>query len=233
MVLEGKITHHGDGMGISVQAMNANIKQIKIHTDNIAHMDIPGYQSKKPILTSFVEYLGANAVDSVVNTEVGRLRNTGNPLDLAINDKGYFQRLSQNGRIELTRDGRMALDKEGYLRSVDNKFILSDAGLPIKLTHIPADLKRDLTISAEGSIQIYDPASSQMVYQGRVHVVDENGITVTQGDVVQGFVESSNVMMQNEFVGAVPIRRQFEANRQLFLIQSDALSRTIQELGRQ
>ncbi len=233
MALEGKVTFQGDGMGISVRAMNADIHRIKIHTDNIAQMDIPGYQSKKPVVTSFVEYLGANAIDSVVNTEVGRVRKTENPLDLAINAQGYFQRLSKGGRIELSRDGRMKIDKEGYLLSLDNKFILSDAGLPIKLSTIPTDQKRDLAIGPDGSIQVYDDKLSQMVYQGRIHVVDENGITATQGEVAQGYVESSNVMLQQEFVGAVPLRREFEANRQLFLIQSDVLSRTVQELGRQ
>ena len=39
-------------------------------------------------------------------------------------------------------------------------------------------------------------------------------------------------MLAKEFTALVPIRREFEANRQFFLIQSDSLSRMIQELGK-
>jgi len=233
MVLEGRITHQGDGMDISIRAMNASVHQMTIHTDNIAHLDLPGYQAKKPVVTSFVEYLGTNAIDTAVNTEVGRLRKTDKPLDLAISQPGYFQRLSKDGRIELTRDGRMKLDKDGYLLSLDDKFILSDAGLPIQLPQIPMDMKRDLAISPDGSVQVYDDTKAMMVPAGRIRMVDQHGITASQGEILQGYVESSNVMIQNEFVGVVPLRRQFEANRQLFLIQSDVLSRMVQELGRQ
>ena len=56
-------------------------------TDNIANYAIPGYQRKEPVVTSFVEFLGPNAVDQATNTEIGRLRRSaagaGGPCSLA------------------------------------------------------------------------------------------------------------------------------------------------------
>lgn len=44
----------------------------------------------------------------------GNITTTSNPLDLAINGKGFF-RMSDNGTISYTRNGQFQLDKNGYI----------------------------------------------------------------------------------------------------------------------
>lgn len=232
MVLEGRLTYRGTGLTITTRAMNATLHELAMHTDNIAHFGIPGYQRKTPVVTSFVEYLGANAVDESISNEIGRVRRTDNPLDLALNTQGYFQKVGDDGRIEVTRDGRMKLNAKGFLLSVDGKHILSSQGLPIKFPFIPTHLKDDVSISPKGEIKVFEPESGKMLAVATVHVVQPDGTPANKIDMRQGHVEDSNVFLQQEFTSMAPLRRQFEANRQLFLIQSDNLSRTIQELGR-
>ncbi|HEY9687802.1 MAG TPA: flagellar basal body rod C-terminal domain-containing protein [Coleofasciculaceae cyanobacterium] len=221
-----------DGLTTSIKAMHTQMAMLNVHTDNIASFGIPGYQKKEAVLTSFAEYLGPNAMDTVVNTEIGRLRKSGNPLDLALNNKGYFQRINALGGVELTRDGRFQMDKDGYLRSLDGKQVLSAAGSPLKFPVIPQDLEKQVKISPTGEVLVFDPKKGQAVSAGRLGIANENGTAADTVDVKQGYVEDSNVMLQQEFVSVMPLRRQFEANRQLFIIQNDALSRMIQELGR-
>lgn len=232
MQLQGYVYAAGDGLAISTKAMHTQLALLNVHTDNIANFGVPGYQKKESIVTSFAEYIGPNAVEAVTNTEIGRLRKSGNPLDLALSTKGYFQKINALGGVELTRDGRMQLDKDGSLRALDGKQILSASGVPIKFSIIPDDLDKEVKISPNGDISVYDPKAGKMVSMGRLGVASETGGAADTVEVVQGYVEDSNISLQQEFVSIMPLRRQFEANRQMFIIQSDALSRMIQELGR-
>lgn len=232
MVLEGRVNYTGDGMNISTRGMITPMKVLNIHTDNISNFGVPGYQRKDPVMTSFVEVLGANGVDQTVNTEVGRLRLSGNPLDFALNCQGYFQKVDASGKIELTRDGRMKIDKNGYLLALDNKRILSAAGQPVRFSKIPTDLEKDMKVTPDGTITVYDAKKGEMVPTGKMAIVSQDGSISASPDLKQRYVEDSNVFLANEFVSIIPLRRQFEANRQLFILQSDGLSRMIQELGR-
>lgn len=231
MVLRGYV-YANDGLTISVKSMHTQLALLNIHTDNIANFGIPGYQKKEAVVTSFAEFLGPNAVDTATNTEIGRLRKSGNPLDLALNTHGYFQKVNAQGAVELTRDGRFKLDSEGRLRALDDKQILSSSGSPIQFSIIPKNLEKEVKIAPNGEVQVYDAKKGQMISMGKIGVANEKGVAATEVDIRQGYVEDSNVFLQQEYVAIMPLRRQFEANRQMFIVQNDALSRMIQELGR-
>lgn len=231
MVLKGYV-YANDGLTISMKAMHTQMAMLNVHTDNIANYAVPGYQKKEPVVTSFAEYLGPNAVDAATNTDIGRLRRSGLPLDLALNSKGYFQRLNATGGIDLSRDGRFQLDKDGYLRSLDGKQILSAAGTVIKFPFIPDNLDKSVKISPNGEILLYDIKKGKALSVAHLGVANEQGTVASDIDIKQGYVEDSNVMLQQEYMAIMPLRREFEANRQMFIIQNDAVSRMIQELGR-
>jgi flagellar basal-body rod protein FlgF len=231
MVLRGYV-YSNDGMTTSIKAMHTEMVMLNTHTDNIANFGIPGYQKKRPVITSFAEFLGPNAVDEAVDTEIGRLSKSGNPLDVALNSKGYFQRVTESGSVELTRDGRFHLDKDGWLLSLDHKKILSTSGTPIHFSIMPIDLEKEVKISTTGDIQVYNAKTGKAVSMGRLGVANEQGAAAGIPDIKQGYAEQSNVLLQEEYVALMPLRREFEANRQMFIMQNDALSRMIQELGR-
>lgn len=231
MVLKGYV-YDSDGLTISIKAMHTQMALLNVHTDNIANFGIPGYQKKNAVVTSFAEYLGPNAVQPMTDTEIGRIRKSGNPLDCALNNKGYFQKINALGGVELTRDGRFQLDKDGYLRALDGKQVLSASGTPLKFSIIPQNLDKAVKITPNGEVQVYDVKKGETVSMGRLGVVSQNGSAADKIDVKQGYVEDSNVMLAEEYTAIMPLRREFEANRQMFIIQNDALSRMIQELGR-
>ncbi|MEM0952044.1 MAG: hypothetical protein AAGI66_07890 [Cyanobacteria bacterium P01_H01_bin.74] len=219
-----------DGLTVSIQGMQTQMKILETHTDNINGYAIPGYQKKESVVSRFAEYMGPYAVSQVTNTEIGRLRQSGNPLDLALNNQGYFQRLGLSGTVEMTRDGRFKIDSQGYVVSLNNRKVLSKSGQPIKLPYIPGDLTRSIKISEDGLLLMVHPKTGATIEVDRFGVVSAMGTVVNKVDIKQGYVEDSNVMLQEEYMAIMPIRREMEANRQLFIIQNDALSRTIQEL---
>jgi flagellar basal body rod protein FlgG len=109
--------------------------------------------------------------------------------------------------------------------------VLSKEGKPIKLSKVPKEME-DIKIEKDGVIKYLDKTDLKLHEVETLSVVSSEGIIMENPDVKQGYVEESNVAMHQELFSLVPVRRNFEANRQLFLIQSDSLARTIQELGR-
>lgn len=223
---------HLDESGIhtSVRAMHLQQSIIGIVNENIIGFNKVGYQKKVPHVSSFAEYLGSYALSSSQDQGVGRVTLTQNPLDTAMANEGYFQVQTPNG-VELTRDGRFRLDKDGYLLTVEDYKVLSDEGTPIRFEKHPRDLQ-DIKIEKNGTINYFDPETLQSVRVAKLAAVSSDGTLVEEPNVKQGYVEESNVTLQEEAYSLLAMRRNFQANRQLFLIQNDSLSRTIQELGR-
>ncbi len=231
MTLEGRVTYDYDPMTISVRAMNTQMYVMSFYTENIAYADMPGYQRKTPMVTTFAEHLGTHGIDSMTDTSVGRITKTQQPLDFALNTTGYFQKLQPDGRIAMTRDGRFHLDKDGILRSNENMPVLSRSGTPIQFPFVPDSLDR-IKMKRDGWIEILDPKTGETQRVAQMGVAMEDGTLKDNAEVLQGQVEASNVFLHEEFVGMVAPKRSFQANRQMFLTHSSVLGRLIQEMGR-
>lgn len=231
-MLQGRVTNIDDPMNVSLRGMTSQLHLLNIAVENIAYADVPGYQKKEAVVTTFAEQLGFKGINKVVNTEAGRVTSTDKPLDLALITKGYFQKLQKDGSVELTRDGRFKVDKQGNLLSENDMPILSRHGMPINLGEIPNNDFRSIKIQRDGTIQIVDAANSTTRIAGQIAVASEDGLPLEEVDMRQGNIEASNVFLHEEFVAVVSPRRLFEANRQIFQIQSQALSKLVQELDR-
>jgi flagellar basal body rod protein FlgG len=232
-VLQTGVSYYGSGLGLSINAMATQMEVLKGHADNIANFGIPGYRKQTPHVTTFAEYLGPNGVEVTKSNEIGRLRQTNMPLDLALAEQGFFRvQDAKTGHVSQTRDGRFMLQKDGMLTTMTGQHVLNELGQTIQITNPPSDLKKGLKIDDHGILTVLDEQSGKFNPVGRLSVVNEGGQKAAKIDVKQGFIEDSNVMLQDEFVGIIPLRRHFEANRQVFMIQNDNLSKLISELGR-
>ena len=229
MRLNSGIHFNDSGLTTSIRAMHLQSVLLELRNDNVAGFDKVGYQRKEPIVSSFAEYLGVNALSTTIDDKVGRISVTGNPLDLALANKGYFQTETENG-IKLTRDGRFKISPDGYLQSLEDAYVLSDAGVPIKLPFIPQDVK-DVKIDIQGKISLFNPKENKVNYVGRLGVVDANGLAVTDPNIKQGYSEFSNVSLQEEFIMMMPIMKNFDANRQMFMLQNSVLGKAISQLS--
>lgn len=231
MRLQGGIYLNQDGLSQSIRAMHLSTEIFGIASDNVTGFDKVGYQRKDAVVSSFAEIIGVHALSKSVDDQVGRIMMSKNPLDFALNNKGYFQIMQPDGSITLTRDGRFQINENGELTSLMGQSVLSDAGSKIYVPFFPQELN-DIKVTADGRMTIFNPQNNKMEYFGTIGVVSSDGAVVSQADVKQGYTEGSNVSLQQEFMELVPVRRNFEANRQLFVLQNNNLSRAIQELGR-
>ena len=229
MILKGGINNIENGMTASLRAMHLQTAILSVYTQNVIGFDKIGYQRKEPVVSSFSEYIGTQGLSTAVDDTVGRITQSNNPLDLAITQKGYFQYLSNDG-IELSRDGRLKVTKEGELVSLNNNKILGTDGNPIKLPIMPEKLE-DISIDKNGKVNIFSPKYNRNIYAGTVSVVSQDNVAVVNPDIKQGYTEYSNVALQEEFMGALPLIKNFDANRQMFLINSNNLSTAISKLS--
>lgn len=229
MQINGGVRFCEQGMKASIRAMHVQSEIIGMINENVAGFDKVGFQRREPVVSSFSEYIGIHGLSSTVDDQVGRIMVSKNPLDISMANKGYFQIKTPNG-VKLTRDGRFRLDKVGNLVDLEDNPVLSDAGMPIKLPVVP-DNASQVVINTKGKISVFDKTSETLVDAGYLGIVDSNGMAVLNPDVKQGYNEHSNVVLQNEFLAVKPVVRNFEANRQIFMLESSNLQKVISQLG--
>ena len=229
MKINGGIRYCEKGLTTSLRAMHVQSEIIGMYNENVTGFDKIGYQRKDPVVSSFTEYIGVHGLSQTVDDQIGRIAMSDNPLDLALANKGYFQTQTAEG-IRLTRDGRFKLDKDGNLLTLEDARVLSSAGTPIQLHVVPEKIE-DVKKKSKGLVSVFNKNTNKLESVAYLGIVDTNGVVVMDPQVKQGYNEYSNVALQNEFISMMPIIRNFEANRQIFMIQNQNLQKVISQLG--
>lgn len=229
MLIRGGVRYTDNGIKIALKAMQLQQAIVGITNENVTGFDKVGYQRKEPVVSSFTEYLGVNGLSSATDTTIGRISTSDNPLDLALNNKGYFQVQGRDG-IRLTRDGRFKLDKEGNLLTLEDQPVLSNSGAPIKLPFVPDKIK-DVVVNTKGQVSVFNKNTKRLDKVATLGIVDSNGVGVVNPEVAQGFLEYSNVAIQNEFLNLMPTLKAYDANRQVLMIENSVLQKTISQLS--
>ncbi len=183
----------------------------------------------------------------------GSFEKTDNPFDLAIDGKGYFMLLDENGDESFTRAGRFALAADGSIVAPDGKALLGDGGplvIPEFLTRRtspqdeqPLELRvretGEVFVNQEflGRVQIVDiqnPQTMQRLSGTQFAPTEEtffNAIPAEDLHLKQGFLELSNVDIVQEMVEMIHLQRGFELGHRVINTNDGTLERSI-EIGR-
>ena len=192
----------------------------------------PGAQSSQDTQLPSGLQLGTGV--KVVGTQKiftqGSLQTTEQPLDMAINGRGFFQILTPNGDIAYSRDGSFHLDADGQ--------IVTSTGYPLEPGIVLPDDVQTFTVGEDGTVSISvfgDPGIQQI---GNIQTADfinpaglqaiggnlfietassgapqvgnpgQNGL----GQVLQNTLENSNVSVVEEMVNMITTQRAYEMN---------------------
>ena len=237
-------------MNVSKAGMLPRQRQLEIDANNLANINTIGYKKDEVFFRHLIDSLQAsdekNAKVSSASGEVitdfssGSLRETGNPLDLAIVGDGFFVIDTPEGNV-FTRNGNFSLDADGRLTTQDGYSVLGSGG-EIQITGNEVRISEDGSILVDGQatdtlrvVRFENPTLLTKI--GGTYFMDENDagmmdVESTDLKVRQGYLEGSNVTGIKEIVQMIEIYRQFEMGQRAISTQDQTLEKLINDGGR-
>lgn len=169
----------------------------------------------------------------------GGLIDTGGQLDIAIKGNGFFKVQGENGETLYTRNGSFAIT-EGYLTDLDGRRVLGRNGA-ISLNGGTIDILDNGQVMVDGGpVDILDIVNignkeflrkqgDNLFYMAENTVAEEN---IFDGEVLQGYLEGSNMNSISGMVEMINLLREFEANQKVIRMQDEMLEKAANEIGR-
>lgn len=214
-----------------------NMRDARVaQANNLANSNVPGFRRDLSNNGSarFLDMMGTlptrafqvEIYPEEFSSDPGFLNKTGENLDIAIVDKGFFFIRPENGQDALSRRGDLHRDPEGYLRDGSGATMLDVNRQPIQ---VPDFLTLD--VNALGEVRVETPDVPGVFQQiatlativpdkdirlkkfedGHIRLLDGQVPEPNQGaDIAQGMLEGSNVNTVEELVASIETQRQFE-----------------------
>lgn len=215
-------------------ARNA-VDQLAATTNNLANAATPGFREQLPAFRAVpVQGAGSPTRASAVQTTPGfssaggRMEQTGNPLDLALEGDAWFSVRRADGSAAYTRAGRLTVDEAGVLRTATGAALQGTGG---DLVMPQGSL---LEVGGDGAVYARTEGGVTGTLVGRLQLVRadpgaldrgpdglfESRNPLTPADprsvrVRQGVSESSNVSVSEAMVQMIAQARLFDLSMQL------------------
>jgi len=174
----------------------------------------------------------------------GNLRQTGNPLDVAIEGRGFYPIELPSGEVAYTRDGAFKLDAEGQLVTSEGYVLSGDISIPPDAQNV--------TVGADGTVSVTVPGETAVVEAGQIQLAgfpNESGLETIgrnlyrettasgaavvgppgengTGQLAQGTLESSNVNVVEEMIDLISGQRAYEINSRVIKAADEMLAQT-------
>ncbi len=209
-------------------------REMAVLANNIANSATTGYRAEGITFSEFIQSApGAESVSmataSVQTTSMvqGALKQTGGSFDFAIEGPGFFMVQTPEGE-RLTRAGAFSPNQDGDLVNMSGHLVLDGGGAPI---FIPPDAM-GIDVSSDGTFSVDGRPIAQLGVFKPVNPLDlkrESGVLfdspdgfepVENGQVLQGFLESSNVNSIVQLSRLIEVQRAYEMG-QSFLENED------------
>ncbi|HBS42434.1 MAG TPA: flagellar basal-body rod protein FlgG [Oceanospirillales bacterium] len=241
-----------NALWVSKTGLEAQDLALTTVSNNLANVSTTGFKKDRPVFEDLIYQIqrqpGANSsADSRLPSGLqlgtgvrtagtqkifteGSLEITDNPLDLAINGRGFFQILMPDGTIGYTRDGTFHINNEGV--------VVNANGYPLEPEIAIPDQTSELNISQDGIVQAVmfgDPAPQELGQIDIVDFINPAGLQSAGGNIfmetaasgapqagvpsedgfgamIQGALENSNVEVVEELVKMITVQRSYEMN---------------------
>jgi flagellar basal-body rod protein FlgF len=235
---------------LAASGMQARMQSLEMLANNLANTETGGFKADREFYSLYIsadetaDPLTGNASTQPViqshwtDIAQGNLRETANPLDLAIDGDGLFA-IDTPAGTRYTRNGSFRISRTGVLTTMDGNPVRSQGG-------------GQITIPAGSPIQVLNDGtvvqSGQTLGQIQTIAFDRNGLnksglnyftpvpgTQTKpgtGSVLQGKLEQSNVGTADSAVRLVSVMRQFEMLQKAMNIGNDLNKQAIEQVAR-
>lgn len=240
-------------LSIGATGMLAQQLNVEVISHNIANMNTTAYQRRRAefqdLLYQNQRRVGSTSSDTgtIVPvgvqvglgvkpaavyriTEPGNLTLTKNPLDMAINGKGYFQIEMPNGDTAYTRAGSFQLNADGTIVTADGYTVMPGITVPQDATDISVNASGEVLVKLDGQTTPQNVGQLELATfanEGGLLAVGDNLFMETPasgaptastpgstgfGTLQQGFLETSNVNVVEEITNLITAQRAYEMN---------------------
>ncbi|MHC8321690.1 flagellar basal-body rod protein FlgG [Pseudomonas sp. GB2N2] len=191
---------------------------------------------------------GVRIVGTQKNFNAGSLQTTEQPLDLAVDGRGFFQILQPDGTTSYTRDGTFHLDSNGQ--------VVNASGFALEPAIVIPNDAQTFTVGRDGTVSITitgNPASqvignlqtADFINPAGLQAVGNNLFLETAasgapqvgtpglngfGTTLQNTLETSNVSTVEEMVNMITTQRAYEMNSKVISTADQMLSFVTQNL---
>lgn len=214
----------------------------ELHRTNDQLMDTPiGSIDPRPHIGSL--NMGAVSDGTYTDFSQGPIKDTGNPLDFALQGEGFFEVQMPDGSSAYTRSGDFKIDAEGQLVTSQGHTVMGENG-PITLDQTA----NDINVVGDGQIlnnngemlgnlrvvQFENPQKMRergdtMFRQGENNPIvdDPEGVTVHNK-----VLEQSNTNSIKAMTDIVRVSRRYQMNQRSLRRQDELLQQAIRQVGR-
>ncbi|KAJ57345.1 flagellar basal body rod protein FlgF [Actibacterium mucosum KCTC 23349] len=221
------------------------IQELQTVAHNIANLSTTGYKAEGVVFAEVVHETGDDRSLSMAGATVrrtdlsqGTLTATGSDFDMAIEGAGFFHIQTPEGN-HLTRAGAFSPDAAGLLSTPDGHQLLDIGGAAI---FVPPDAQ-DIHIAPDGTMSVGGRPLAQIAL---VEPADPNDLTrranagfnyegalvaVPQAQVIQGFVEGSNVNAVSEVARMIEVQHAYQMGQSFLEREDERIRAVLQTLG--
>jgi flagellar basal-body rod protein FlgF len=243
---------------IALSRQSALRRELDVVAHNLANMNTTAFKASRMM---FVEHVVkseggesfiptklsfARDVAQYYDTSEGPIKTTGNKLDLALRNDGYFAvgpneangARAPDGATELyTRNGRFSISADGEMVTQGGFTVLSDAGTPIFFA--PGD--HEISVSADGVVSTnngvlakmrvvrFEDQQSLKRQAGGMFTSENPPEDVERPTVIQGALESSNINPITELTKMITVQRAYDSVRSFIDREDQRQKKMIQQ----
>lgn len=228
-------------------------RELEVVSNNIANLNTTGFKADTAIFEEFLMPRasadqfgrGDRKLSFVQDSSTwhdfgqGSLRQTGNPLDIAIDGKDFLVVQTPRGE-RYTRNGSMQINPQGELVTTEGHKVLGDGG-PIQFQSNDKDIaiNRDGTITVPGGTRgklrlVRFDNIQRLQKDGSSTFMAPAGVTATAAQnphVIQGSIELSNVKGVVEMTRMIEVTRHYTQISSLLQTHHDMRRSAIEKLS--
>lgn len=223
------------GLYIAASGMLAEGVRQDLISHDLANASTPGYKPDRTASESFDEMLltetqsgaqvgrlgtGTRIADQVTDMTPGPVRDTGEPLDMAIEGPGFFAVRTADG-VRYTRDGQFQASADGTLVTAQGDPVLGPGGQPVRVGKdgsVPA--------TAVGVVVLTNPRK-----QGEALYTGTPGGEDPAGSVRTGALESSGTNPITAMTDMIASLRAFEGGQRVITTIDSTLQKATNQVG--
>jgi flagellar basal-body rod protein FlgG len=236
------------GLYIAASGMLAELVRQDQIANDLSNASTPGYKADRSAQQSFGDMLLANRKTgetvgplglgtqiSQIRTDLTQapLRETDEPLDLALQGDGFFAVQTPQG-VRYTRDGQFSLDATGQLVNQSGYAVLDDRNQAIKL-----GASDGVTIGDDGAVTLNGKAVARIGVvsltnaqkQGDTLFAGQPGARPAATTVRQGYLEGAGVDAARAMVDMMVSMRAYEAGQRVIHAIDETLQKGISSGG--